>query len=111
MDLFADTASESADTDAADAVWASAPSPCVDVCKYKRQGRCVGCSMTKDEKQRFPENGGADARRAFITELMARLEESGRNPAFWVMSYRRKCELAGVPCPLDIGAQEVRGSL
>ena len=62
--------------------------------------------MTKEEKQRFPENGGAEAKRAFIAGLIAQLEASGRKPAFWVMSYRRKCELAGVPCPLDIGAED-----
>ncbi len=107
MDLPADSANDETRTDAsADALWAKAPSPCVDVCKYKRQGRCVGCSMTKDEKQRFPENGGPVAKRDFILGLMARLAESGRNPAFWVMSYRRKCELAGVPCPLDVVAMD-----
>ena len=90
------------DTMTADEVWASAPSPCVDICKYKRQGRCVGCSMTQMEKQAFPHSGGAEAKKAFLETLMARLAETGRNPAFWVMSYRRKCERDGVPCPLDL---------
>ena len=89
-------------TDDADAAWATAPSPCVDICKYKRQGRCVGCSMTKAEKQAFPSSGGAAQKRDFIETLIARLRESARNPAFWVMSYRRKCEREGVPCPIRI---------
>ncbi|MEF2552564.1 DUF1289 domain-containing protein [Aurantimonas sp. A2-1-M11] len=87
-------------TNDADAAWASAPSPCVDICKYKRQGRCVGCSMTKAEKQAFPSSGGAAQKREFIETLITRLQESARNPAFWVMSYRRKCEREGVPCPI-----------
>ncbi|MDE0924740.1 DUF1289 domain-containing protein [Aurantimonas coralicida] len=89
-------------TDAADAAWATAPSPCVDICKYKRQGRCVGCSMTKAEKQAFPSSGGAEQKREFIETLIGRLQESARNPAFWIMSYRRKCEREGVPCPIPV---------
>ncbi|MEM6670690.1 MAG: DUF1289 domain-containing protein, partial [Pseudomonadota bacterium] len=23
------------------------PSPCIDVCKFRRAGHCIGCSMTK----------------------------------------------------------------
>lgn len=82
------------------ALWADAPSPCVDVCKYKRQGRCIGCSMTKEEKQAFPRHGSGTAKKAFIEGLMGRLAEATRNPAFWVMSYRRKCEMEGVECPI-----------
>ena len=88
------------DGETIEAAWASAPSPCIDVCKYKRQGRCIACSMTKAEKQAFPENGSAEAKKAFIEALIDRLSEIGRNPAFWVMTYRHKCERAGVPCPV-----------
>ena len=82
-------------------LWADAPSPCVDVCKYKRQGRCVGCAMTKEEKQSFPHHGSGVAKKAFIEALMGRLAESTRNPAFWVMSYKRKCAIEGVECPIE----------
>ena len=81
-------------------LWARVPSPCVDVCKYKRQGRCIGCSMTKMEKDSFPRHGGGAAKRAFIEGLIGRLAESTRNPGFWIMSYRRKCEMEGVECPI-----------
>ncbi|GGD32938.1 DUF1289 domain-containing protein [Aureimonas glaciei] len=81
-------------------LWADAPSPCVDVCKYKRQGRCVGCAMTKEEKQSFPRNGSGAAKKEFIETLMGRLADSTRNPAFWVMAYQRKCAIEGVPCPI-----------
>ncbi len=83
------------------AAWASAPSPCVDVCKYKRAGRCVGCSMTKAEKDSFPSSAGAAAKRAFFETLFERLRTEHKNPAFWAIAYRRKCERDGVPCPLD----------
>lgn len=88
------------------ALWADAPSPCVDVCKYKRQGRCVGCAMTKEEKQAFPRNGSGEAKREFIETLMGRLAEATRNPAFWVMSYRRKCAIEGVECPIREDEQD-----
>ena len=29
------------------------PSPCVDVCKYKLRGHCIGCGMTKKQKRSF----------------------------------------------------------
>jgi len=88
-----------------DEVWAAAPSPCVDVCRYKRAGRCVGCMMTKAEKDAFPRAGNADAKRRFFETLFARLESEHKNPAFWAISYRRKCEREGVPCPLDDGTE------
>lgn len=92
-----------------DEIWASAPSPCIDVCKYKRKGRCIGCSMTKAEKESFPHNGGPDQKRAFIEGLITRLEEIGRNPAFWAYTYQRKCEREGVPCPVTIVEEEETG--
>ena len=84
------------------ALWADAPSPCIDVCKYKRQGRCIGCSMTKMEKQTFPHSGAPEQKKAFIEGLIARLEEIGRNPVFWAYTYRHKGEREGVPCPVEI---------
>ncbi|WP_102960951.1 DUF1289 domain-containing protein [Mangrovicella endophytica] len=84
-------------------VWATAPSPCVDVCKYKRQGRCVGCTMTKAEKDSYPRSGSGASKRAFFETLIARMAEH-KNPAFWAMAYRRKCEKEGVPCPIEEAA-------
>lgn len=81
-------------------IWADAPSPCIDICKYKRQGRCVGCTMTKAEKDGFPRSGDAARKRDFFRGLLERLANE-RNPAFWAGAYRRKCEKEGVACPLD----------
>ncbi|SKA32617.1 DUF1289 domain-containing protein [Consotaella salsifontis] len=80
--------------------WANAPSPCIDVCKYKRKGRCIGCGMTKDEKKAFGLLREKDAKKAFFRVLLDRLAEQG-GAAFWATAYRRKCEKKGLPCPLD----------
>ena len=87
--------------------WADAPSPCVNVCKYKRQGRCVGCTMTKAEKDAFPQSGSGPMKKAFIMGLIERVSKE-RNPAFWAIAYRRKCDRAGVPCPLDTLGEDDR---
>ncbi|WP_026380384.1 DUF1289 domain-containing protein [Afifella pfennigii] len=80
--------------------WTNAPSPCIDVCKYKRKGRCIGCSMTKEEKSLFKRLDAKADKKAFFRELVARLEQQG-GLAFWATAYRRKCDKRGVPCPLD----------
>ncbi len=90
-------------------VWADAPSPCVDVCKYKRAGRCVSCMMTKAEKDSFPRSGSAEAKKAFFDGLMERLRSEHKNPAFWAIAYKRKCEREGVPCPLGEEEAETAG--
>ncbi len=85
--------------------WKNAPSPCIDVCKYKRKGRCIACAMTKDEKSAFKRLDGKEDKKPFLEELVARLEEQG-GLGFWAVAYRKKCEKRGVPCPLDKVAQE-----
>ncbi|MEF2072506.1 DUF1289 domain-containing protein [Consotaella aegiceratis] len=80
--------------------WANAPSPCIDVCKYKRKGRCVGCGMTKDEKRAFSHLSDKADKKAFFQMLLERWSEQG-GYAFFATAYRRKCEKKGVPCPLD----------
>lgn len=57
--------------------------------------------MTKAEKDSFPASGGGEAKRAFFETLIGRLNAEHKNPAFWAIAYRRKCEKEGVPCPLD----------
>ncbi|MEL6335068.1 MAG: DUF1289 domain-containing protein [Pseudomonadota bacterium] len=77
------------------------PSPCVDICKYRRMGRCSGCAMTEMEKRAFDVMNDVD-KRAFLDTLIARQQEMGINPAFWATAYRHKCRRAGVESPLDI---------
>jgi len=80
--------------------WRNAPSPCIDVCKYKHAGRCIGCTMTRDEKRAFVRLDAKEDKKAFFRALIARLSIRG-GYAFWATAYRRKCEKRGVPCPLD----------
>lgn len=77
-----------------------APSPCIDVCKFKDAGHCIGCGMTKPEKKRFKRLDGKAAKKDFFEILLARLSQSGRR-AYWERMYRRRCERKGRPCPLD----------
>ncbi|MBT8476394.1 MAG: DUF1289 domain-containing protein, partial [Alphaproteobacteria bacterium] len=48
---------------------AKVPSPCIDVCKYKRQGHCIGCSMTKAQKSLYKSLKKPRHRAAFVGML------------------------------------------
>ncbi|WP_299855182.1 DUF1289 domain-containing protein [uncultured Roseobacter sp.] len=65
------------------------PSPCIDVCKYKRQGHCIGCSMTKTQKSMFKALKKDSHRTAFVQMLTAQQDQLG---AFkhWQKAYRKK---------------------
>ncbi|KTR08042.1 hypothetical protein NS365_02250 [Aureimonas ureilytica] len=80
--------------------WAKAPSPCISVCKFRDNGHCIGCGMTKPEKKRFKKLGGKAEKKGFLTLLVARLEASGRL-GYWSRMYRRRCDKKDRPCPLD----------
>jgi predicted Fe-S protein YdhL (DUF1289 family) len=76
------------------------PTPCIDVCKFKLRGHCIGCGMTRAQKtmvKQFDDEG----RRAFLGELRAQQRALGGKYRAWPISYRRKCEDRGVACPLD----------
>ena len=80
--------------------WANAPSPCIDVCKFREEGRCLGCAMTKSEKKTYKRLSGKSSKRAFFLMLSGRLEAADRF-GYWARMYRRKCVAKGAPCPLD----------
>lgn len=82
-----------------------AVTPCIDVCKYKLRGRCIGCGMTQAEKRRA-ERLDAEAMRDFVAALLREQAQLGRPFWAWAPAYRRKCEKAGVPCPLDDASAE-----
>ena len=52
--------------------WAKAPSPCVSVCKFKDQGHCIGCGMTKPEKKSWKR--APEYRAAIHANLPARMK-------------------------------------
>ncbi|MEL6980321.1 MAG: DUF1289 domain-containing protein [Pseudomonadota bacterium] len=71
------------------------PSPCIDVCKFKRAGHCIGCSMTKPQKKQFKKLSGSKARKRFVSELTEQQERLGKY-THWTVAYRKKLEKKGV---------------
>ena len=43
------------------------PSPCIDVCKFRRAGHCIGCSMTKPQKKLFKALKKRDQQEGFVS--------------------------------------------
>ncbi|WP_299281637.1 DUF1289 domain-containing protein [uncultured Tateyamaria sp.] len=65
------------------------PSPCIDVCKFKREGHCIGCSMTKAQKSMFKALKKDTHRKGFIEMLTAQQARLGRYE-HWELAYRKK---------------------
>lgn len=65
------------------------PSPCIDVCKFKREGHCIGCSMTKAQKSMFKGLKKEAQRRGFVTMLTAQQAQLGKY-SHWDLAYRKK---------------------
>lgn len=76
---------------------AKVPSPCIDVCKFKREGHCIGCSMTKAQKSLFKALKTNEHRAAFIVMLQAQQETLGKYRA-WPKPYAKKCVKRNI-CP------------
>lgn len=74
------------------------PSPCVGVCKFKRAGHCVGCSMTKDQKAAFKKMKKPGHRRAYIELVTAQQSVMG-GFSHWDKLYDKKCRKKGVSNP------------
>ncbi|MEM8538061.1 MAG: DUF1289 domain-containing protein [Pseudomonadota bacterium] len=67
------------------------PSPCIDVCKFKRDGHCIGCSMTKAQKSLF-KSLKKDAHRAgFVEMLIAQQTQMGKYGG-WQIAYAKRCK-------------------
>ncbi len=77
---------------------AKLPSPCIDVCKYKRAGHCIACSMTKDQKRAFKALKREPQRRGFVQLVIAQQAVMGKFRA-WPDVYARKCRKRGAPVP------------
>lgn len=75
------------------------PSPCVDVCKYKRQGHCIACSMTKAQKSLLKNLKKPKHQIAFIEMLVVQQTQLGQF-THWREAYDKKCRKKGSPNPL-----------
>ncbi|MEL6913112.1 MAG: DUF1289 domain-containing protein [Pseudomonadota bacterium] len=67
------------------------PSPCVDVCKYKRAGHCIACSMTKPQKKIFKRLKRPVEQAAFIDLIKHQQAQMGKFGA-WPALYARKLD-------------------
>jgi len=67
------------------------PSPCIDVCKFKRDGHCIGCSMTKAQKSAFKQLKKNKQREAFVELVVAQQCVMGRYK-HWERAYAKKCK-------------------
>ncbi|MEM6635239.1 MAG: DUF1289 domain-containing protein [Pseudomonadota bacterium] len=74
------------------------PSPCIDVCKYRRAGHCIACSMTKPQKKLFKSLKNNDQRAAFVEMLQHQQRDLGKF-GHWHPAYDRKCLKKGVKPP------------
>ncbi len=74
------------------------PSPCIDVCKFKRDGHCIGCSMTKTQKSLFKGLKKDKQRAAFVEMLTAQQQVLGRY-SHWNVAYAKKCKKKGAKLP------------
>ena len=66
------------------------PSPCIDVCKFRREGHCIGCSMTKAQKSAFKKFKKDAHREAFVELVVAQQAVMGRY-SHWQPAYAKKC--------------------
>ncbi len=76
------------------------PSPCIDVCKFRRAGHCTGCSMTEAQKGMFDRLAKCD-RRGFV-ELLAHQQHTLGGYAHWQRVYAKKCAKKGVAPPASV---------
>ncbi len=75
------------------------PSPCIDVCKYKREGHCIGCSMTKAQKSLFKALKKDAHREGFVEMLQGQQSSMGRFE-HWRDAYLKKLRKKGLkPLP------------
>ena len=74
------------------------PSPCIDVCKFKRAGHCIGCAMTKPQKAMFKSLKKTAHKSAFLDMLMHQQSSLGKY-AGWRLAYAKKCLKKGATPP------------
>ena len=77
------------------------PNPCIDVCKYKRAGHCIGCAMTKPQKSLFKSLKKDKHRAAFLQMLLLQQDALGRY-SHWRAAYAAKCTKKGTEVPFDL---------
>ncbi len=77
------------------------PSPCVDVCKFRREGHCIGCSMTKTQKKMFKSLKKPEHQEAFVEMLVHQQNDMGRY-SHWAPAYMKKLRKKNVKISLPL---------
>ena len=77
------------------------PSPCIDVCKYKREGHCIGCAMTKAQKSLYKSLKKPAHKSAFVDMLMAQQDKLGKYK-HWRKEYKKKGAKKGASLPVGL---------
>jgi len=80
------------------------PSPCIDVCKFRRAGHCIGCSMTKAQKSMYKKLKKPAHQEAFVEMLIAQQDVMGKY-SHWAPKYARKCLKKGKKPPFKAVAK------
>lgn len=78
-------------------------SPCIDVCKFRRGGHCIGCSMTKAQKALYKKLKKPAHQAGFVEMLVAQQNVMGRY-SHWAPRYVKKCLKKGVNPPVPLTA-------
>lgn len=80
------------------------PSPCISVCKFKRAGHCIGCSMTKAQKSAFKSLKKNVHREAFVALVIAQQAVLG-SYTHWQPTYEKRCRKKHVSLALLDGGK------
>ncbi len=64
-------------------------SPCIDVCKYRDDGHCIGCSMTKNQKKISKSLKSKDKQLAFEGLVKMQQEQLGGFEA-WEKAHKQR---------------------
>ena len=67
------------------------PSPCIDVCKYKLNNHCIGCSMTKSQKRIYKKLKNLEKKKKYIKLILKQQKDLGKFK-HWEKIYQKKCE-------------------
>ncbi|PYE83847.1 DUF1289 domain-containing protein [Pseudoroseicyclus aestuarii] len=86
---------------------AKIPSPCIGVCKFRREGHCIGCSMTKAQKKLAKSIKKPDQQDAFLTLVMHQQNDLGRY-THWREAYAKRCAKKGRKLPEALKAALAR---
>lgn len=84
------------------------PSPCIDVCKFRRAGHCIGCSMTKDQKKLFKSLKKRSLQDAFVTMLVHQQNDLGHY-LHWREAYLKKVRKKGATPPAPLAGMATDG--